>query len=232
MKKDFPSAARRPRKNPGRPRGEPTAASPRETLLDAAAGLFAERGLAATSLARVAAEAGLTSAMVHYYFHTKDQLIEAVVSERLAPFLARVLGDRDFDAEDPVAYLAAVVQRLARATEEHPWLPALWLREIGSAGGGLRERFFQMLPLDFLSRLADSYARGQAEGRFPKDVEPLLLMFTTISNLLLPLVIRDFLERLPDIGPLTPDRLAAHARAVLAHGFYGAVPAGSPPADE
>ena len=47
MPKAKSPAARPPRRSPGRPRGTPEAASPRENLLDAAANIFAERGLAA-----------------------------------------------------------------------------------------------------------------------------------------------------------------------------------------
>ncbi|MDR3426114.1 TetR family transcriptional regulator [Silvimonas sp.] len=40
----------------------------RAALLDAATLLFARQGIAASTLAQVAREAGVTSAMVHYYF--------------------------------------------------------------------------------------------------------------------------------------------------------------------
>lgn len=55
-----------------RRRGRPAAAADgamRERLLSAATELFAERGIAATSMAEIAAHVGVTSAMLHYYFN-------------------------------------------------------------------------------------------------------------------------------------------------------------------
>jgi len=47
----------------------------REQLLDAATALFSEQGIASTTVAQIAAHVGVTSAMVHYYFKTRDQLL-------------------------------------------------------------------------------------------------------------------------------------------------------------
>ena len=52
----------------------------RAKLLDAAVGLLAEQGMTGTTVAEIAARGGVTSAMVHYYFKTKDQLLDAVVA--------------------------------------------------------------------------------------------------------------------------------------------------------
>lgn len=49
----------------------------RERILAAARKLIAEHGLEATSTKAIAAEAGVPSGLVFYYFETKDALIEA-----------------------------------------------------------------------------------------------------------------------------------------------------------
>ena len=46
----------------------------RGRLLAAAVTLFSAQGVAGTTVAEIAKRAGVTSAMVHYYFKTKDQL--------------------------------------------------------------------------------------------------------------------------------------------------------------
>ncbi|MFI6294037.1 TetR/AcrR family transcriptional regulator [Nonomuraea sp. NPDC050790] len=66
----------------------------RSRILAAAQRLFAERGYAATSLADIAAEVGLTKTAVAYHFHPKDRL----AAELLAPAADDVfalLGGRD-----------------------------------------------------------------------------------------------------------------------------------------
>lgn len=53
----------------------------RERILEAARKLIAEHGFEATSTKAIAAEAGVPSGLVFYYFETKDALIEAIVDE-------------------------------------------------------------------------------------------------------------------------------------------------------
>ena len=78
-----------------RPPGRPTSHSglyAREKLLEAATEFFAKQGVAATTFAMIAARAELTPAMLHYYFRDRDQMLDAVVEERLAPLIAGVWG--------------------------------------------------------------------------------------------------------------------------------------------
>ncbi|GAB3994696.1 TetR family transcriptional regulator [Nocardioides marmoraquaticus] len=55
----------------------------RRTLLDAAAQVFARRGIDAASLDEVAAEAGLTKGAIYSNFAGKADLVEAMVAENL-----------------------------------------------------------------------------------------------------------------------------------------------------
>lgn len=54
-------------------------------ILDVAEELFAEHGIAATSLRQIMTVAELNPASVHYHFGGKDQLVEALVARRLDP---------------------------------------------------------------------------------------------------------------------------------------------------
>src|SRR5262245_9737054 len=56
----------------------------RANILVAAEGLFSERGFAGTSTRDIAASAGVTSAMVHYYFGNKDGLYRAILENAVA----------------------------------------------------------------------------------------------------------------------------------------------------
>src|SRR5215831_18181209 len=128
--------ARTLRRSIGRPR-HAAGVDARELLLDAAIGLFAEAGVAGTTIAAIAAKAGVTSAMVHYYFTNRDQLVDAVARERLLPTVNAVWAPV-VESSDVVPMLRGLVQRIFRAAEMNPWLPSLWLREIVSEGGQLR----------------------------------------------------------------------------------------------
>lgn len=57
----------------------------RDRILDSAERLFADGGYAATSLRSIMAEAGVNVAAVHYYFRSKESLLEAVLMRRVEP---------------------------------------------------------------------------------------------------------------------------------------------------
>ena len=98
---------REPRR-PGRPRAEET--NQRERLLDAAVACFAADGVAATSLRGIALKAGVTPALVNYYFGSKEQLLDAFIAERVTP-PSGVLRESLLEAgDDPRALLAAFVR--------------------------------------------------------------------------------------------------------------------------
>lgn len=60
-------------------------ADTKERILDTAERLFAGQGYAATSLRAIISEAGVNLAAVHYHFHSKEALLEAIVLRRAEP---------------------------------------------------------------------------------------------------------------------------------------------------
>src|SRR5437763_15014706 len=64
---------------------EPAAIGTQESLLDAAESLFSERGIEAASLRAITEKAKANLAAVHYHFGSKQGLVRAVFSRRLAP---------------------------------------------------------------------------------------------------------------------------------------------------
>jgi AcrR family transcriptional regulator len=86
----------------------------RETILDAAERLFAERGIDAVSLRTINAEAGYSVAALHYHFATRDGLVRALL-ERAQPRMfaerARMVAEL---AAQPSPPLEGIVEALIR----------------------------------------------------------------------------------------------------------------------
>ncbi len=57
----------------------------KQRILDVAEQQFADYGFAGTSLRRIIAAAGVNLAAVHYHFHSKEALLEAVLMRRVVP---------------------------------------------------------------------------------------------------------------------------------------------------
>jgi len=118
---------------PGEPRTGRGRAS-RERIVERAAALFAERGVAATSLDEVLAAAGAGKSQLYHYFRGRDELVAAAVGMRCAQVLAELTR-----ALDAVASLAELEQALAAFAEgyEQMGLPGC---PIGSLAAEVAER--------------------------------------------------------------------------------------------
>jgi AcrR family transcriptional regulator len=82
---------------------------PRAEILSVASRLFAERGVAATTMAEIARRSGLQQSSVYYYFAGKEHVLGAVVAE--ANRAALELVDRiRADAAPPIVQLYRIIR--------------------------------------------------------------------------------------------------------------------------
>src|SRR5215813_4996157 len=93
-------------------------ASKRERALDEAARLFNERGIAATSIADVAAAMDVTRAALYYYFDERDDLVFQTY-ERACRVMADDLAAADEGGRDGLSRIFAFARR-ALAPERKP----------------------------------------------------------------------------------------------------------------
>lgn len=187
----------------------------RSALLAAALAAFAEHGIAASSTGAIARRAGVTPAMVQYYFGSREALIEAVAEECIAPVLREVLAPIDLQLA-PREALAAVVERIFEGVELSPWLPPLWIREIATEGGHLRSPMLKRLPR---ARIAEFAQRFRTETHADNGPEPALVFLSVVGLTLFPLATRSLWRHLLGAEDIGPERLRRHAIAVLTHGL-------------
>lgn len=204
---------------PGRPVANPRRDA-RHMLLTAATELCAERGVAATSFATIAKRAGLTPAMVHYYFHSRDQLLDAIVDERLRPFIQQV-WDPVEEGADPADTIRGVVDRLLTGIAAAPWIPSAWMREILNDDGLLRARALRHVPRDKLKLLAQAIHRGQADQRLNPDLDPLLAVFSTIGLVMLQMATANVWAEIFHRKPLSREAMGRHITGLVLDGLRG-----------
>ena len=205
-----------------RTRGRPALAreiGTREALLDAAVTLFAEQGVAATTSAEIAARAGVTPAMVHYHFRSRERLLDAVVDERLALFPARVFSGISPGATRAQALIETIVRRVYETAELMPWMPPIWIREVVAEGGNLRDRMFRHFPMQAVGVLIETLAREHRQHRLPAGIEPRLAFLTIAGVAMLPLATRRLWSRIPAMADITNQELQRHALTVLSAGL-------------
>ncbi|MCA9537143.1 MAG: TetR/AcrR family transcriptional regulator [Myxococcales bacterium] len=202
-------AARAPRRGP-RPSIEV-----RDVLLHAAAELVAERGLGDIPVRLVAERAGVTPAMVSYYFEGKEGLWDALIltgMEALRGSVAPSLQDRG-KAPDLRAALNAVMDTL----HARPWMPVLVLRSLWGAPQHRSAVALDQAPIN-LGMMRALLARAQVDGRpLRKDVPIEAILVVLLSTMVFPVLARPVLERAlgrPFDEPLRRQLAAALAQLI------------------
>lgn len=202
---------------PGRPLGEATA-DLRQGLQQAALICFARNGVGVTSLRDIATEAGVTPALLHYYYGDKAQLLEAVIQERLLPLFAVMHEPLARAGDDIAALIVAYVDGIGRIVAEHPWLPSLWVREVLCEGGALRDLLFERIGPQVPQMMAQRFSKAQAQGRINPDLDPRLLMVSLVGLTLFPVAGAPIWRRLFDTE-LSYEALRHHTLALLDRGL-------------
>ncbi len=205
------------KRTPGRPAASADRDA-RELLLNSATELFAAQGVAATTFAMIAKRAGLTPAMLHYYFKDREQLLDAVVEERLLRVVSRV-WDPVQPGTDAAEAIRGIVARLLEGIEEMPWIPSTWMREVLNEGGLLREKMLRRLPIEKLRGVAAAIAQGQSERFYNSELDPLMTIFSMLGLVMLHMATLNFWAEM--FHRKTPTRLAVqrHITGLLLEGL-------------
>lgn len=201
----------------GRPRGSD--ADVRSKLVDAAIAQFIRVGIRAASLRAIAETAGVTPAMLHYYFGNKQQMTLAVVEERLLPALEPMRAAVTGAGASPVEFAGAFVKGVSDMVTAHPWLPPLWIREVLCEGGALRDVLFKRLIPQLPQSLAQRFAAAQAQGRLHPDLDPRLMVVSLVGLTLFPAAGAPIWRQMFDAGDLDAMALQKHTLALLNHGM-------------
>ncbi len=164
----------------------------RAAILDSALNLFAEHGVAGTTIAQIAKQAGVTPAMVHYYFGNREGVVDALVEEKLVFVVEYVWSEEKYDENStPREIITALVDRVLDMVEQLPQLPHLWSREVINAGGVLRERFLQQMPAKRFGTMSRILAKVSHPGAVNPDVNLMMVPASILGMIFIPLAMRD-----------------------------------------
>lgn len=215
------SAPPKSARGPGRPRTDAT--DRRARLLDAALTLFARQGIAATPLSAIARVARVTPALLHYYFGDREQLLDAVVAERLRPLIGAMSEELAAVSTGPEA-MTLFVRHAIALMDRHPWLPGLWVREFLTEGGALRVRMLAEIGPAVPQRLRALFAQAQRAGKLNTDLDPRLLVVSLVGLTLFAVAATPIWRALFDADDITMEDLTRHVLALLQRGLQPAAP--------
>lgn len=168
-----------------------------EKIRNAAVGLFARKGYAATTTREICQRAGVTKPVLYYYFNSKEQLFTDLVlgawrdcgrQLRLASSRGRSAREKlidvlaaDFEITERDPRIATILLRMAFAPRKET--PSIDCVQIGMDWAGLIARIVRQ-----------GVRRGEMQGR-PKDVGEAILGIHVIYTLSFLLTGRPKLDR-------------------------------------
>ena len=205
----------KPRKA-GRPRGSKPNAENRERLIDIALRLFSQQGIARTSLNAIAREAGVTPAMLHYYFNSREQLLDVMIEERFLPLREQITGVFGEYPDDPVMALSEMVKTLAIVAAQHEWFAPLWMQEVIGEMPVLRQHLHARFGEEKYHATLARVKSWQESGKVNPHLTAELLFTTLLSLVLVPFSRMRNDERL---AMLTPEIIVSNALALLRQGI-------------
>lgn len=188
-------------------------------LVDAARELFAKRGFAEVGIRELSRAAGVTPAMISYYFGGKQGLYEAMLGSVFDDVLAQVRALSEQPARS-TAPLGALVQLYAATLTAQPWLPALVLREVITGDPAARARFIERFARRAAVLLPGLVSAEIASGALREDLDPKLTVLALVGASVFPFLAHPLLGKL--LGYELDDgfarRVAAHTTRLFLDG--------------
>ncbi len=183
----------------------------RAVILGSARKLFAEHGYDATSLRRIARDAGVDAAMVHHYFQDKDELFAACVELPADP--RRIL---DGVATAAPADRGEQVLRAVLRLWDSPAQPAL----IALIRGALSSKAQSTLMREVLNKRIISLVLTDLPG----DAAARSLRGSLLASQLIGLMISRYILKVEPLASAAPDDVVALVAPTLQHYLTGPLP--------
>lgn len=179
----------------------------RARILAAAVKEFAQHGFAGARVDAIAKRARINKRMLYHYFGNKEELFEAIV-EQHAREKDAILDSNDLP--NPADLMAV---HIAACAHEKEWL-RLMLWEALEEGEGFPA--LDAMRAEKLQRAVVRITQAQADGYFPRDLDPRHLLLSLMGMTMFPFAFPQITRAVTGGGPFAPgfidDRVAYFRR--------------------
>jgi TetR/AcrR family transcriptional regulator len=159
-------------------------------ILDAARKVFLESGFDGTTMQKIADEAGINKALLHYYFRSKDRLFEAVFIEAFSRMIPNVMKIFFSDLPFPEK-IRAWVDAYITALLQYPQIPQFILHELHRNPN----RIVEMIKSTGIDpELVFGQIRREMEQGYIKTMEPKQLLVNMLALCIFPFAARPMIQ--------------------------------------
>lgn len=200
------------------PKRTPQARDPQATqqgILDAAFIEFTDHGLSGARVDAIAARTRTTVRMIYYYFGSKDGLYRAVLEQA---YTAMRTTERTLDLEalPPIEAIRGLVEFTFDYQEANPrFIRLVTIENIHRAEHIAGSETIQALNATVIASIAAVLERGQREGVFRRDAEPIGLHLLMTSFCFFRVANRHTLGTIFQQDPLAAELRDGHRRMIV-----------------
>lgn len=177
-----------------------------QQILDAAEEEFSRHGLNGARMIAIAGGAKVTTATLHYYFESKENLYKAVL-QRLVDEVKVIIEQQNFDDLSPSEALKEIIRIAITNEAKNPHGQMLWFQEASQNQG----KYFQECKVASLHQhLLKVLERGMETGCF-RPMKPFLALTHILSVCLFYFTVHENWKHLtPDVNRLSRDMIEQH----------------------
>jgi len=139
-------------------------------IIDAAARLFAQKGVAATTMREIASESGAGLGLVTYHFKDKNDILSAVMLDKVVAEMGTVLAAEYNHSGNSKERLERLFSAYAEIETDNPLLMILALRGLLRLVEGEENPMIDVF-MERLNAITKIVEDGMAAGEF-KDIRP------------------------------------------------------------
>ena len=189
-----------------------------QTILDAAAEEFAEKGYDGARVDAIAKRAGINKAMLYYRVGDKEELYRRVVLRGQTGFQNAILKAMESTNTAPDT-MTSILKGITENAAENRLMPSIILRELAGNAKTFPEQGREGLK-NFLSTVRSMVTMGIEEGTF-RDIDPTALQFIVTGAIFTLSLTREMRQELnpDDPGPITTEQIIESIQDILFHGI-------------
>jgi AcrR family transcriptional regulator len=199
----------------------------REMIKHAAWNEFARHGFDGARMQRIADEASVNKAMIHYYFQNKANLFETIISEAFAKLFNSLKEVNFSDPSNIEQIVTELVETHLDFVSQHPLLIKMVQREFHSDSPIISraiESIFQHDEMEQLFSIFSLFDHAKARGMIRATIDPRQFLWNLLGCNLFTFFARPVLEAV--WGPVEDEQvfLALRKKAIVDHLLYGVIP--------
>ncbi len=191
----------------------------RQLLIDAARKKFVSKPYDKVSIRELAQTADVNSAMIKYYFQSKEGLYKAMVLE----VTGQVMGNFKVHlASSNLNNIEDFFRSFYQVIKQSPEFPLLMLKELILNQGVCRSYFIDEMGMDHFKIIDQVYSRFKQAGKLKEDVDPLFFRMSLMGLILFPWHSRKLVEETEGItyDDEFIEKLIKHNAALMQSGFF------------